>query len=171
MTRAQSPTAKKATMGLDTAIAKAEQLRDALANEVQRARGDRTLLRALDAAPLIESATQRAGFNALCARLQLEIAAELSLTADAHDLTEVSFASLSASSPESAALLALTFGEIRALAATLAKTDALNRSTAERALACVHGYLTAVALHPQAYDRRGTNLAKGGDQSTRSLRI
>ncbi len=158
-------------MELDTAITKAEQLRDALANEVERARGDRALLRSLDAEPLIKSAMQRAAFNALCARLQQEIAAELSLTADAQCLTEVSIASLSAFAPECAALLALTFGEIRALASALSKTDALNRSIAERALACVHGYLTAVALRPQAYDRRGINLAKDGDQSTRSLRI
>ena len=158
-------------MELDTAIAKAEKLRDALAEEVLRARGDQSLLRALDAEPLIKSAAQRAAFNALCARLQQEIAAELSLTADAHCLTEVSVASLSASAPESAALLALTFGEIRALAATLSKADALNRSVAERALACVHGYLTAVALRPQAYDRRGSNLARDCEQSTRSLRI
>ncbi len=158
-------------MGLDAAIAKSGELRDALAREVERARGDRELLRAMDSGRLLESAAHRLEFNALAGQLERRIAAELTEAAREHALTEITLASLAAILPEGAAALSRTFGEIRALAAALAKMDSLNRSMAERALACVQGYLTALALLPKAYDRRGYNLAPAGDRATHSLRI
>lgn len=158
-------------MGLDAAIAKAQELRDALAREVERARGDRELLRAMDAEPLLESAARRLEFNALSAQLERRIAAELEEAAREHSVAEVTLAAFAAAAPEGAAALSQTLGEIRALAAALVEADALNRSMAERALACVRGYLTALALLPKAYDRRGYNLAAAGDRATHSLRI
>jgi hypothetical protein len=158
-------------MGLDAAIAKADELRDALEAELERAHADRGLLRELDAEPLLKSALRRAEFNARAARLQQEIADALAVAGAQLDLIEISMPSLSAASPAAAGELARVFAQIRSRAAALAKVDARNRSTAERALACVQGYLTALSLHPQAYDRRGYNLAPGGDRATCSLRI
>jgi hypothetical protein len=57
--------------------------------------------------------------------------------------------------PEEAEALAACLSDVRALTGALAELDRLNLMLAGRALACVQGYLTALAPAPTAYDRRG----------------
>ena len=157
-------------MGLAQAIATAARLRDLLSNEVQGAQGQREQLRTLDATALLEGARARAEFNASAARLQRELASELSAIAAEHNLPQLSLESLAGFAPTEASALSRTFAEIRSLAAALAELDHLNRAVAERALACVERYMQALALTPQAYDRRGLNLSALRVQTTHSLR-
>jgi hypothetical protein len=124
-------------MSLPLAVATAAKLRDTLAAEVESARGERRLLRALDSAGLLERATARASFLSEMQRLQDELARELG------------------GAPRDAGPLSDLLGEVRALAAALAEIDRLNLAVASRALACVRGYVEAVAPAPHAYDRRG----------------
>jgi hypothetical protein len=161
---------KGSAVGLSKAIATSENLRDLLANEVEDAQGQREQLRTLDAAALLDGARARAEFNASAARLQRELASELSAIAAERHLPQLSLEVLAGFAPTEAAALSRTFAEIRSLAAALAELDHLNRAVAERALACVERYMQALALAPQAYDRRGLNLSALRVRTTHSLR-
>jgi hypothetical protein len=157
-------------VGLSQATATAARLRDLLAHEVEDARAQRKQLRTLDSAALLAGASKRADFNASAANLQRELADELSAIARERHLPQLSLESLAGFAPAEASALSRTFAEIRSLAAALAELDQLNRAVAERALACVERYLQALALAPQAYDRRGLNLSALRVRTTHSLR-
>ena len=144
---------------LEEALATAHELRRALESEVERAQREREVLRTLDSDRLFAGAAARAGFNAEVARLETALAGALSRAAAALGLSEVTLHRLAARSPEGAAELARTLGDIRSLAGALAELDRLNLMLAGRALACVQGYLTALSPTPSAYDRRGLRAA------------
>ncbi|MBI5542731.1 MAG: flagellar export chaperone FlgN [Deltaproteobacteria bacterium] len=157
-------------MGLPQAVATASALRECLAREVERARGEREHLKNLDAPALLQGAETRAEFNATAARLQRQLADQLTEVATEHDLSQVTLEALAGFAPSDASALSKAFAEIRSLAAALAEIDQLNRAVAERALACVESYMHALSLAPQAYDRRGLNLSALRVRTTHSLR-
>jgi FlgN protein len=146
-------------MDLEIALEKAGQLRDALAAEVESARRERQLLRALDAHGLFARAAQRTQFLAEVGRLERELAAALASAATALGLSEVTLDALRARAPGPGERLAHVLSELRALAGALQEVDRLNLQLAGRALACVRGYVEAVQPAPRAYDRRGTRSA------------
>lgn len=142
-------------MGLQAAIAVTLELRDALAAELDRARQERELLRALDTDRLLERATFRRQFNAMVLRLQRELAAALEASKIEYGLQEASLESLATRAPEETAELGANLAEIRSLAAALKELDELNALLTKRALQCVQGYLAAVCRRPVAYTRHG----------------
>jgi hypothetical protein len=143
-------------MHLENVLETAGRLRDALEAEVERARDERQLLRALDAAGLFARAEQRSRFLADVARLERELAVALSKAGGALGLTEVTLAALRLRVPGDGERLARTLSEVRALASALKEIDTLNLQLAGRALACVRGYVQALQPAPRAYDRRGS---------------
>jgi hypothetical protein len=157
-------------MELTGAIDVALRLRDALAHEVERARGERHHLSTLDFTSLFRDAETRAEFNATAARLQHDLASCLTAVATQRGLSQLTLEHLAAISPRNAAVLSRLFAEIRSLAAALSEIDQLNRSIAERALSCVESYLQTVSFTPQAYDRRGLNLSALHVRTTHSMR-
>ncbi|HET9597701.1 MAG TPA: flagellar export chaperone FlgN [Anaeromyxobacteraceae bacterium] len=146
-------------MDLENALETAGRLRDALAAEVESARHERQLLRALDTKGLFSRAAQRSGFLAEVARLEQELAAALGRAARALGVGEVTLEALRARAPGPGGALARTLSEVRALAGALKEIDALNLQLAGRALACVRGYVDALQPTPRAYDRRGGRAA------------
>jgi hypothetical protein len=142
-------------MSLDRAVRAARRLRDALAAEVAEARGERLLLKRLDSQALFARATARAHFLAETTRLEREMALGLAQAAGTLELREVTVARLEEASPAEGGQLAAALDEIRALAAALREIDRLNASLAQRALACVRGYVDALAPAPRAYGRAG----------------
>jgi hypothetical protein len=147
-------------MELENALETAGRLRDALSAEVESARRERQLLRALDASGLFARAAQRSRFLADVARLERELGLSLSHAAGALGLGEVTLDALRARAPEQGEKLARTLSEVRSLAAALREIDHLNLQLAGRALACVRGFVEAVQPAPRAYDRRGTRAAR-----------
>ena len=145
--------------GLEEAIDAALRLRDALAAEVERARAERHLLRSLDARALFTRAAERGAFLAEVARLEREVASALAAAGGALGLREVTVAALRLRAPAEGDALARALGEVRALAGALGELDALNLALANRALACVRGYVNAVTPPATAYDRRGLRAA------------
>jgi hypothetical protein len=129
-----------------------EQMRAALEGAVARARAQRLLIRKLDSAGLLRDAELRAAFNTRLAELEAALAVELKAGAAGAALSLQSLRALPG--PEGRGI-ADGLAEVRALAGALAELDGLNRLLAERALACVRGYLDAVAPRTSAYDRRG----------------
>jgi hypothetical protein len=146
-------------MSLALAASTAAKLRDALAAEVEGARQERRLLRGLDSAALLARATARAAFLAETERLERDIAGHLARAAPALGLREVTLDAIARAAPAEGGALARTLGEVRALAGALSEIDRLNLALAGRALACVRGYVDAVAPAPRAYDRRGARAA------------
>lgn len=143
-------------MSLDPAVAAAEALRRILEEEVEAARRERQLLRKLDIEGIFDRASQRGMFFDRVRRAESRLAAELSRAAAALGLREVTLEGLRRSAPVDGERLAQVFAEIRALAGALSELDRLNHALAGRALACVRGYVDAIAPVPRAYDRRGT---------------
>ncbi len=146
-------------MDLEKALETAGHLRDALATEVESARRERQLLRALDGPALFARTAQRADFLSEVARLERDLAASLARAAETLGMREVTLERLSERAPRRGGELARIFSEIRALAGALREIDRLNLSLAGRALACVRGYVEALAPTPRAYDRRGARAA------------
>lgn len=144
---------------LSEALSTAAALKRALEGEVERARREREVLRTLDSDRLFASAAARAGFNAEVARLEGRLAGALARAAGALGLSEVTLERLRVKAPEGAEALAAILADVRALAGALAELDRLNLMLAGKALACVQGYLTAIAPAPTAYDRRGARPA------------
>lgn len=142
-------------MVLGDAVSSAERLREALAQEVDAARGERHLLRTLDSAALLRRAAARAEFQARVARLEEALHGALAAAAERLDLRHVTIASLSEREPVTASALSRIFGEVRALAAALSELDRLNHFLATRALRMVRSYVEALSPEPRAYDRRG----------------
>ncbi len=140
---------------LDRAIATSSRLKEALDNEVVEARQERVLLRKFDVEGLLARATKRGEFNAHVLKLEQELADHLRVVGQDLGLTEVSLASLAAKRPVEGGRLSSILGDVRALAGALAELDELNRRLAQRATACVRGYLGAVTAQPAGYDRHG----------------
>jgi len=140
---------------LENAIVITLQIRDALRAEVDRARAERALIRAMDVEGLLRRATVRAEWNAQCNQRQAQLSAELAHAARAHGLSEVTIDRLRGVAPAATERLAQAFAEVRALAAALAELDDLNRALGQRALSFVRAYLGALNPRPAAYDRRG----------------
>jgi hypothetical protein len=146
-------------MSLERAVDAARRLRDALACEVAAAREERLLLKRLDSTALFARAAARAHFLAEIARLERQMALGLSQAASTLRLPDVSMARLEQVSPDGARQLAAALDEVRALAGALREIDQLNASLAQRALACVRGYVDALAPAPRAYGRAGARAA------------
>jgi hypothetical protein len=146
-------------MSLDIAVAEALRLRDALAVEVEEARSERQLLKRLDSAGLFARAAERARFLVESARLERSLAAALTRAAGVLGIPEVTVARLERVAPAETRRLSAALGEIRALAGALRELDQLNASLAQRALACVRGYVEALSPTPRAYERRGARSA------------
>jgi hypothetical protein len=139
----------------------ARKLRDAIAAEVERARGERRLLRSLDAGGLHLRAAERAQFLGATAALERELAAELAHAASELGLGAVTLQRLRLADPVHGGEVAALVGDVRALSGALAEIDKLNLDLARRAHACVSGYVDAVAPAPTAYDRRGVRARQG----------
>jgi len=146
-------------MVLGEAVGAAQELRDALAAEVEAARGERSLFRSLDSRALLGRASARADFQARVARLEERLRDALAAAAAALGVREVTLAGLAEREPAGAAALSRAFGEVRSLSAALAELDRLNQFLASRALRVVRGYVDALAPTPSAYDRRGLRAA------------
>ena len=134
---------------------------------MERARGERGLIRTMDVEKLVRRAAARAEFNATVARRQGQLAEELGAAAKALGLEEVTLDRLRDAAPVAAARLADGLAEVRALAAALAELDDLNRLLGQRALSYVRAYLGALTPTPAAYDRRGTAQAAGAASAAR----
>jgi hypothetical protein len=156
---------------LENAIAVTHQIRDALRAEVERARAERVLIRAMDVEGLMKRASARAEWNALVNQKQAQLSSELALVARAYGLSEVTIDGLRGIAPAPTERLAQAFAEVRALAAALAELDDLNRALGQRALSFVRSYLTALSPRPAAYDRRGMAPASGARSSNTVSRV
>ncbi|OFX24443.1 MAG: hypothetical protein A2V77_19720 [Anaeromyxobacter sp. RBG_16_69_14] len=143
-------------MDLEKALETAGRLRDALAAEVENARGERQLLRKLDTGGLFARAAQRSTFLAEVARIERSLAVSLSRAAGTLGMTEVTLERLRERAPRQGQALTQVMADIRALAGALQEIDRLNLQLAGRALACVRGYVEALQPKPRAYDRHGT---------------
>jgi hypothetical protein len=154
---------------LENAIAITTQIRDDLRAEVDRARAERVLIRAMDVEGLLRRATARGDWNRLVNQRQSQLSSELALAARDHGLTEVTIDRLHAVAPAPTDRLALAFAEVRALAAALAELDDLNRALGQRALSFVRAYLGALSPRPTAYDRRGFAPAVAAARASKTL--
>jgi hypothetical protein len=137
-----------------------EQMREALAAEVGRAREQRLLIRKLESDKLFQRAQLRAAFNVTLVQLETELAHELAAGAGTLGMREVSIEGFRAHLPQEARKLADSFAQVRALAAALQELDALNRQLAARALSCVRGYVNALIGPANAYDKRGVSTSR-----------
>ena len=140
---------------LENAIAITNQIRDALRAEVERARAERVLIRAMDVEGLMRRASARAEWNVQVNQKQAQLSSELAQVARLHQLSEVTIDGLRGIAPGPTERLAQAFAEVRALAAALAELDDLNRTLGQRALSFVRAYLSALSPRAAAYDRRG----------------
>ncbi|HUK65961.1 MAG TPA: flagellar export chaperone FlgN [Anaeromyxobacteraceae bacterium] len=142
-------------MDLERTLEMAGQLRDLIAGEVSRARGERQLIRTLDASALFARATERSAFVSEVARLEREFALAIGRAAGTVGLVPGTFERLRARAPGETDLLIGILSEVRSLAAALQEVDRLNLRLADRALACVRGYMEALRPSVRAYDRHG----------------
>lgn len=154
---------------LRRAVEATEQIREALAVEVEQARHQRILIRKLDADGLFVRAEQRGRFNVALARMEEQLARHLAEAGAALGLGEVTLEAIRPRAPALAQQLGDRFAEVRALAAALHELDTLNKHLADRALACVGGYVHALTAKPEAYDRRGA--ATTGASLTTASRV
>jgi hypothetical protein len=137
---------------LGAALQAATRLREALAAEVEGARGERRMLRSLDAPALFERAATRAAFLSEAARLERAVRSALGLATLAP--APLPLDALRGRGPAGDAL-ADVLSQVRALAGALQEIDRLNLELARRALAVVNGYVQALRPAPRAYDRHG----------------
>ncbi len=157
-------------MELTSAIATAEKLKEALAAEVERAREERLLLRALDGEALLRRAALRDGFNISCVALQRVLQRDLAGAAQRLSITEVTLQALATQVPLEAAQLSGVLTEVRMLSSTLAELDALNRSLGERTLSVVRSYLSSVVPKAASYGPQGKQPVAGPASATVSTR-
>ncbi len=141
---------------IERAIATSQRLKAALDAEVVRAQGERILLRKFDVEGLLARATMRGEFNAEVLRLEQQLAQHLKDAGSELGLSEVTLETLARKAPAETAILREALAEVRALAGALSELDDLNRRLAQRATACVRGYLSAVTGSSAGYDKRGT---------------
>jgi hypothetical protein len=142
-------------MSLLKALDVAQQLKAALACEIQRSRELRGLLKAMDSRAVLAQASLREAFNHHARWLSGELARALHDHALSRGLADVTLEEIRQHAPLEGALLKDSFAEIRALAASLAELDAFNHDLSQRALTFVQAYLHACAPRPSAYTRHG----------------
>ena len=128
-------------MSLPQAIEIADELRDELLLEIDRARTERELLRSFDAAKIHGRLQEREAF--LCRARQLE--QRLVDATDGH--AQVSLQ------------LDQRIQNLRSLAGTLSELTALNHELARRAANCARAYVHALTPRAASYDRRGASRA------------
>jgi hypothetical protein len=144
---------------LDRAIGLTETIRDALAAEIAIARQERVLIRTMDADALNARAQKRAEFNDKTAGLMADLGVALGSARQEMGLTDVTLDALQAHAPTEGRRMSALLAEVRALAASLAELDALNRLLGQRALSYVRAHLAVLSPKPAAYDRRGGGTA------------
>jgi hypothetical protein len=142
---------------LDRAAQILDRLRTMLEAELEQARGQRLLIRALDTQGLFERARQRSAFNVQLAQLERALGETLDAAGQALGLKPVTLADLCKATPEASQRLDACMAEVRSLASALREIDAVNLKLGGRALGRVRGYLAAVAPRTVAYDRRGAS--------------
>jgi hypothetical protein len=148
---------------LERAISTTEEIRNALAAEIDVARDERVLIRNMDIDGLFARAAKRSDFNIRTAGLQQRLAVELGEVAQGFGMTEVTLDGLATRAPELGQRMSAVLAEVRALAAALAELDGLNKVLGQRALSYVRAHLAVLSPRPSAYDRRG-----GSSPATRS---
>ena len=144
---------------LEQALATAQRLKKVLEQEVERARHEREVIRTLNGERLFAGASARSAFNKEVGALEKRLGTELSHVAEKLGLAEASLTRLRLRLPDEAEAFCRVLSEVRALAGALCEIDRLNLTLAGRALACVQGYLTAMAPPTSAYNRYGGRLA------------
>jgi len=139
-------------MTLPAAIAVADELREELLAEIERAKAERGLLRTFDAQLIHARLQEREEFLARTQEL------ERRLRAATDGMAVVSLE------------LAARMGEIRSLAGTLNELTSLNHQLARRAADCARAYVQALSPKAAAYDRRGYSraMAAGAGLSRRA---
>ena len=140
---------------LERAIQTTEEIRDALAAEIDIAREERVLIRNMDIDGLFARAAKRNDFNVRTASLQQRLGAELGEVANGFGMTEVTLDGLKARAPGLGQRMSAVLAEVRSLAAALAELDSLNKLLGQRALSYVRAHLSVLSPRPSAYDRRG----------------
>lgn len=132
-----------------------DRLRAALEAELVQARGQRLLMRTLDANGLFERARQRGAFNVQLAQLEQALGEALEAAGGTLGLSQATLADLRLAVPEAAQRLDGIMAEVRSLASALRETDTLNQKLGERALRRLRSHLSALTPRTVAYDRRG----------------
>jgi hypothetical protein len=141
------------------AFAAVNGLKQELTQEIERARGERRLLRNLDADGLQQRARARDAFNLRAAQLERSLHDALVSAGRDVGLAEPSLRALVGAVPAEAQPLAAGVDEVRGLAAALAELDDFNARLGRRTLACIRGLLAVMAPRGSAYDRRGAAAA------------
>lgn len=154
---------------LERAISTTEEIRDALAAEIEVARAERVLIRNMDIDGLFARAAKRNDFNIRTAGLQHRLAAELGEVAQGFGMTEVTLEGLQSRAPGLGQRMSAVLAEVRALASALAELDGLNKVLGQRALSYVRAHLSVLSPRPSAYDRRGTS--SSAPRSTTTVRV
>ncbi|HVE86671.1 MAG TPA: flagellar export chaperone FlgN [Myxococcales bacterium] len=146
------------TMKLEDALAQARTIKVLLEAELERTEAERAALRSVDAQTILGHATTRELFSsrarAEVADFQAKAAAALGLPAG-RALTRDAVRAVAMKEPLARPLHAAMM-ELASLARALDQRYRRNQTLAERALACVRGYLSALAPRPVAYTRRGS---------------
>lgn len=154
---------------LERAISTTEEIRDALAAEIEVARDERVLIRNMDIDGLFARAAKRNDFNLRTAGLQQRLAGELGEVAQGFGMTEVTLDGLQSRAPGLGQKMSAVLAEVRALASALAELDGLNKVLGQRALSYVRAHLAVLSPRPSAYDRRGTSAS--APRSTTTVRV
>jgi hypothetical protein len=144
-------------------------MRDAIQAELAQARQQRVFIRQLDVQGLFERARQRGEFNVKLAELQETLATALGASAADLRVERVTTAVLQTSGLSVAKELAEALSELRASAQALQEIDGMNQIVAKRALACVRGYLSALAPQASTYDRHGGMRSEGAEPIARQV--
>jgi hypothetical protein len=152
-------------MSFAEAVEIAGQLGEQLSIEIERAIGERRLIRTLDSDGLLARAQERSRFQEGASRLERELADALARLGRELGVAELTIAALEAASPE-AAPLCRALVDVRRRSADLLAVDRVNRELLARSLGVVTGYLGALRPAPSAYDRRG---ARAGGDAGRTL--
>jgi hypothetical protein len=142
---------------LDQATQTLDRVRVVLETELMQARGQRLLVRDLDAQALFERARQRSAFNVQLAQIERDLGQILSAAGQRLGLTQVTLADLRRVAPQDTAHLEQGLAEVRVLVEALREIDSINRKLSERALGRVRRVLGTMAPQTVAYDRRGAH--------------
>ena len=117
------------------------------------------MIRTMDADALNLRAQKRGEFNDKTAGLMAELGIVLGNAGKELGLSDVTLDALQSQAPGAGRRMAAALAEVRALAASLAELDGLNRLLGQRALSYVRAHLAVLSPKPAAYDRRGSGTA------------
>lgn len=154
---------------LERALDVATRMRQALQAELEEARQQRVFIRQLDVQGLFERARRRGEFNLKLAGLQEALGEALAASAAELGVERVTTEILAVATAPLASALAEALSELRASAQALHEIDGMNQILAKRAVACVRGYLSALAPQVSVYDRRGGLSSEGTASVTRQV--